>query len=143
MSEISMSCLTIGEITQLCATQQDCSSCIYNCGMDKLTLDTVSKRTIDSDKLIIHLKIKDILNKVNIEDVCKIAGDDCRDCPLCVSVSIGGQKFGVCLYSFNNALSFNDAEVFTTGELLLTAEQIKRFNLEEAVVNEEDREQSN
>lgn len=141
MSEISMSCLTIGEIIRLCATQHDCTSCIYKCGMDKLTLDTVSKRTIDSDTIVIPIPINNIFTKVPKDKVCKSAEYECPNCPLCIGVTIGDSRFGSCLYEFFTTLYSEEAEVFASGELMLTSEQIKRFNLEEAVPNGEDNEQ--
>lgn len=140
MSEISMSCLTIGELTRLCATQYDCSSCIYNCGMDKSTLETVAKRTVDTDKIVIPVSIKALFDNIPMNNVCRLAEYDCKACPLCVAVTIGPNRFGSCLYKFYNSLYAEEEEVLTSGEMLLTDEQIRHFNLEEAVVNEDDRE---
>lgn len=139
MSEIKVSELSVKQLKELCDTQHSCATCVYDCGVDKVVLDILSKRTIDNR--LTTVSISTLVEKFSKNEICGTIEHDCSKCPMKITVQVSDANFPICLYSFydiiNNESGSEYAKLLKTGSMCISKDFVKKLGLEEVVVDGE------
>lgn len=137
MSEVSMQSITIGELKNVCDTQTDCSKCPFKCGLDKIMMNQLCKKTIDTDNVRYPIRIADIVDSDYYCYPCDFYKGDCTKCELTVFITIGDCEFPVCVTNLCNIISGEYLKHFKDGMIYLSNKHIKKTGMEELMHGEE------
>lgn len=140
MSEVSMAFITIGELRNVCDTQRSCNECPFKCGLDKLAIQQLCKKTIDTDMVRYPIRIGDIVDS-DYWYQCDLYNGDCSQCELTIFITIGDCEFPVCINDLCYILSGDYLNHFKDGIIYLSNKHIKK-TIMEGLLNGEETKQS-
>lgn len=136
MSEVSMTTITIGELKNVCDTQTDCSKCPFKCGLDKIMMNQLCKKTIDTDMVRYPIRIRDIVD-TDYNYPCDFYKGECSQCEFTIFITIGDCEFPVCINDLCNVIRGEYLEHFKDGMIYLSSKHIKKTGMEALVYGEE------
>lgn len=129
MSEVNMTEITIGELKNVCDTQNDCAKCPFKCGLDKITMQQLCKKTIDTDMIRYPIRIRDIVDSDYCYP-CDFYRGECTQCELTIFITVGDCEFPVCINDLCKILSGEYLNHFKDGMIYLSRNHIKNTGME-------------